>query len=394
MSAKFDNGVSDIKNNLILIVDDDQLIRMMISAYLNGAGFMNIEFSGDGDDAVRKIEALNPDCVILDINMPVKDGFYVLDQVRNKLNLSDLPILVSTARDDHEDRNRILRAGATNLISKPLDAELMVERVQDVLERQQLFRTLETYQDRMSAELDLARDMQEGLMPNQEEIEAIKSRYGCNLQSHFRPSSELGGDFWGARQIDDVRFSVFVADLVGHGVSAALNTFRVHSLMNEVSAAQCSPAEYLTALNKKLSGVLAIGQFATMFYGIIDVKHETLTYASAACPDPILGSAAPAIRTMYGDGTGFPLAINPDADYIDHDVAFGQHDFLFMYSDALIEVERIDADVIGSGELRDLVERALKDNPEQSLDALLDDFYKTVELPLPDDLTAIWITRE
>jgi sigma-B regulation protein RsbU (phosphoserine phosphatase) len=392
LPTKLENVMDKIGNDLILIVDDDQLIRMMISAYLKEAGFQNLEFALDGGEAVQKIQTLSPDCVILDINMPVQDGFYVLDQVRNKLGNTDIPILVSTAMSDHDDRNRILRAGATNLISKPLDSILLVERVIDVLERQHLFRTLKEYQHRMSAELNLAREMQENLMPTQSEIDALMSHYGCKLDSHFLTSSELGGDFWGVSRVDDTRFSVFVADLVGHGVSAALNTFCVHSLMNEIETNRYSPAEYLTVLNQKLSGVLALGQFATMFYAIVDVKNEILTYAAAACPDPIFGSTRPTPKVEFGDGTGFPLSINENATYVDHVVPFGPDDFLFMYSDALIETKRTNADAIGFDGLKEEVNRALKADPDKPMECVLKSFFDEVELPLPDDLTAVWIT--
>jgi sigma-B regulation protein RsbU (phosphoserine phosphatase) len=245
----------------------------------------------------------------------------------------------------------------------------------------------------MSAELELARKMQEGIMPMAQQIKNIEDQYGCIIEHHFQMSSELGGDFWGVSQIDESRFRVFTVDLVGHGVSAALNTFRVHAFMAEIPAQNYSPAAYLSALNSKLTNILGDDQFATMFYGIIDISANTLTYAGASTPDPVFGSTQPGIKIEIGTGIGLPLAVLDGASFDDHVVSFGPDNFVFLYSDALIECDRMNAEPIGSDGISEIVLHSLKACSGRPLSALLDRFYGQVKLPLNDDLTAIWISR-
>lgn len=105
----------------IMIADDDPSICALISAYLTNAGFQNVEIARDGIEVLNSIVKSQPACILLDIGMPLMDGNEVLEEIKSNPDTSDIPVIVITGNDNREVRNNILRLGASNLISKPIN---------------------------------------------------------------------------------------------------------------------------------------------------------------------------------------------------------------------------------------------------------------------------------
>ena len=392
-----DDGVlrtADFYACSILIVDDDQMICELINAHLGAAGFQNTDIAHDGLEGLNRITDTKPDVVILDIEMPKLTGIQVLEKIRSDPRYDDMPIIVETAKDKPDVRNEVLRAGATNIISKPIDFDVLIQRVRDHLSHRLLVKNLKAYQQRVRQELEAARGMQLQLLPRTRDIQKLEQKYGVKLDWHYNPSSELGGDWWGAHLINDQKFGIFAVDFTGHGVGAAINTFRLHTIMEDIQPETNSPARYLEALNELLVDLIPRGQFATMHYAIIDIVENTLTYASAGHTPPLIGN--PDAKTLsVGDPSGLPMGIQKSIEYTDHEFDLRPGDFLLLYSDALTETPGSDLLPLGDDGFADLVRETLSlPGDEVALQWLLDNFYTRSKEPPPDDVTAIWIQRQ
>lgn len=216
---------------------------------------------------------------------------------------------------------------------------------------------------------------------------------GIVIAAHCAPSSELGGDFWCARRLDASRLAVLIADVSGHGVTAALNSFRVHALIPTSLEVATDPARLLGELSRGLRRLMPSGNFATAFYGVIDVASDSLTYAAAASPNPIL------ISTKDGelcpiDGRGLPLGVSESAVYRNVTVRFHRKAHLFLYSDAMSETPDTEGALLEEPELGRLVRAgAARGGPREVLDSVLAHFKATRSAALKDDLTAISIGR-
>lgn len=376
----------------ILVVDDDEMIRLYLAAYLNEAGFENVLFAENGAEALDKIFSEKPACVVLDILMPVMDGNEVLQRIRSDERTKELPVLVVTSHDNRDQRNDILRAGASNLISKPIDGDIFVERVTHLVERELLFGQLTEFHSRLSTELSYAAEMQSDLMPTEQNIKEMMKRYGVDLASHSRPSSELGGDSWALQAIDDTHFGIMIVDFSGHGVSAALNTFRLHAIMNKIDASETSPAKYIEAVNSEIADMMPVGQYCTMLYAVVDIVENKLSYSGSASPSPVIGQFNNP-ELGIGDGSGLPVGIRPRSKYQDHTVDFPEGSFLFLYSDALLETELSDGKELEIEGIVELVKQCKNPDATTALNKLLGLFYERAPDPLPDDLTALWLSR-
>lgn len=361
---------------------------------LSHDGFQNFAEAEDGDETLRCVDSYMPDIVLLDVLMPGKDGFAICRALRERYSSRDLPILIQTALDDPDERARAFAAGANDLLTKPINKLELLGRINVHLQNQRFFLEMDSYRSRIAEELRLARDMQETLLPRPREVEAAGTHYGLKIEHVYRPSSELGGDFWAIRPLDDDRLRFSIVDFAGHGVTAALNTFRLHTLLVDVDAPQEDPGRYLSLLNDRLHGLLSAGQFATMFTCVFDRRSDTLSYAAAASTPALVLQPGTAEVLASSDPSGLPIGIESGVGYPTRTLPLPQGSCLLAYSDALVNVRLEDGSVLGVSRLTDLTLRALEDGPEGGyIDALLRGFNKLNARPFDDDLTVVAFRR-
>ena len=128
-ACEYEYGVND--RTRILIVDDDAEIRLLLNELLTRAGFQVTE-AGDGRSALRQLFETPPALVILDVTMPEMDGYQTLERIRD---LSDVPVIMLTARTQELERVRGLASGADDYVAKPFGRQELLARVQALLRR-------------------------------------------------------------------------------------------------------------------------------------------------------------------------------------------------------------------------------------------------------------------
>jgi class 3 adenylate cyclase len=116
----------------LLVVDDNELNRDMLSRRLGGRGF-RVAVAEDGDTALALIDRQDFDLVLLDVMMPGITGIDVLRKLRERFSESDLPVVMATARDAAEDVVEALRLGANDYVTKPLDFAVVLARIETQL---------------------------------------------------------------------------------------------------------------------------------------------------------------------------------------------------------------------------------------------------------------------
>jgi len=319
----------------ILVVDDTDFNRTLIGTILNEAGYHDIAYAKDGFEALEKIAARPPDLLVLDIMMPGMDGFEVCRRLRADHAYADLPVLVQTALSSSDDRNRAFSVGTTDLISKPLDRSELLARVRIHLENRVLIRNLQLYRARVEGELAMARSMYDHLLPSAALCEGLERASGVTLRSHTLLSSDMGGDLWGVLRLDEGRFGVFLLDMAGRGVSAALNAFRMHTLIHELAELGGDPAAFLSELNDRAVRLLELGEHASVVYGVVDAATDRFTYAGAAGTAPLL---LPRNGTpLFGNANGLPVGVAAGTRYEARELPFAAGSILVLHSNAVLD---------------------------------------------------------
>jgi DNA-binding response OmpR family regulator len=118
----------------VLLIEDDEGIARLVVTLLSRAGFEVLR-ADDGRGGLRKVHEAKPDVVLLDVGLPELDGWEVLERLRD---ISEVPVLMLTARTDSTDKVRGLRGGADDYLTKPFDNGELLARVEALLRRPRL----------------------------------------------------------------------------------------------------------------------------------------------------------------------------------------------------------------------------------------------------------------
>ena len=385
-----DNSVSpDLSTCSVLIMEDNLSNQTVLSRLLNVMGITQIEVAGDGVEGIKKLETFTPDLIILDIAMPRMNGYEVLHQLKVDSKTRNIPVLIQTAVDSRETREKTFSSGATDFITKPVNPLEFFARVRVHLENHLLIQHLESQLAQIEEELLAAQKMQVGLLPTRNRLNKALDKYSLEMAQYFSPSSVLGGDFWQMFPISENELGIYICDFSGHGVAAALNTFRLHALISQYDKKELNPAQFLKFLNLQLNDLLPRGQFATLFVGIFDIKKQELRYAGAGAPNPLMISRG---RELVLHTEGVPLGISSKPKYKNYKIKLHSGDTLLLYSDALTEAPNPLGKRLGLAGLKKIALPYLKKaEVESALKELMNAFYKFAPTPPSDDITAVLI---
>ena len=134
---------------LVLVVDDDEAMRLLAREALEQAGF-EVEEADDGKTALAVFESQHPDIVLLDVVMREMDGFEACSALRGLPDGESTPILMMTGLDDDDSINRAYQAGATDFVTKPINHAILAQRLRYVLRAQQATDDLRDNQKRLA----------------------------------------------------------------------------------------------------------------------------------------------------------------------------------------------------------------------------------------------------
>ena len=142
-----------IKNSRIAIIDDEPTNVEAVREHLRMAGYQQFFTTTDSTKAMDLIREERPDVILLDIMMPHVSGLDILDELRESVDLCDLPVIVLTAATDREMKLKVLESGATEFLTKPLDSVELLVRLKNVLR-------MKTHLDRVK---DYIRELKDGV---------------------------------------------------------------------------------------------------------------------------------------------------------------------------------------------------------------------------------------
>jgi sigma-B regulation protein RsbU (phosphoserine phosphatase) len=161
----------------------------------------------------------------------------------------------------------------------------------------------------------------------------------------FRPSTAVSGDFFDILDLSDTMAGVFVCDVMGHGVRAALVAALVRALVEELKGIAAMPDEFLGKINRALVGILKqteIPMFASASYVLVDLARGELRYVNAGHPDPLFvrpdSAAAEALPLAHGR-RGPVLGMFDQAQYATATMPLTPGDKVLIFTDGLFEVE-------------------------------------------------------
>ena len=376
----------------ILVVDDEPRNVKILQIQLKARGY-TVYTAADGLEALGVVEKEMPDLILLDINMPKMDGFEVVKQIRTNEATEFIPIVMITAlRDTRENRIKSIEAGADDFIEKPFDSLEVLARVRSLLRIKHYQDTLAKHNARLEEELQMARSIQEILIPQNGVLELS----GFRIASRCCPEMAVGGDFFDIWEVAPNRLGVFISDVMGHGVSAAFVTVFIKTVLAEFQQQIAdNPGYLLEILNTRFNDLISsrLFMFATAFCGIIDLDKGALICANAGHSFPFLYSTDRETYDIIGDkNTGNGLGIWQESVYETMQYPFDLSSKMFLYTDGVYEAKNPQGEEFTVERLQKLVSTCT----EQSAAKLIAHISEAIDVftgtcPKEDDLTLIAI---
>jgi sigma-B regulation protein RsbU (phosphoserine phosphatase) len=387
----------------LLLIEDNAGDARLLEEMLHDAKSSHFEIVWEThlEQGLARLRQGNIDAAILDLSLPDATG---LDSViRTREAAPDLPIVVLTGSASDEKAMQALRAGAQDYLVKGwADSELLARTIRYAIERQRTERELARYtrelrarNDQMRSDLQLAHEVQMALLPHDYPVlptDATPDISAISFHHYYQSASYLAGDFFDIVPISRTAAGIFLCDVMGHGVRAALVTAMVRPLVDEFSNRSGPPGDLLAQINLELCKIFQQAGttiYATATYLVPDVATGKLLYANAGHPAPLhLRHATDDVRPLHVDGTEGPaLGLFADSKFVTHEATLGPEDGLILFTDGLFEVQNPGGEEYGQGRLHDFVYRQRRHPIADIIPLLLDDVQQfTVHQQFTDDV--------
>lgn len=187
-------------------------------------------------------------------------------------------------------------------------------------------------QREVERDLQLAHQVQRGFLPLK--APAVE---GYKFFDYYEPANQVGGDYYDYVMLPGGRLAVVVADVVGHGVAAALLMARLSSYVRFCLATGAMPAEAASQVNASLAEVGTEDRFITMVLGVLDAEKQQLTFANAGHMAPMLRRSSGEVTEIGDEHTGVPLGVLDDYQYEQFTVSVEPGDIYALYTDGINE---------------------------------------------------------
>jgi phosphoserine phosphatase RsbU/P len=208
------------------------------------------------------------------------------------------------------------------------------------------------------------------------------------FSTHYVPHDLVGGDFYAIKPLDDDRYGFFLADVMGHGVAAALHTMHLSSLWDRRHRLLAEPVVFAQTVNNDLAKVVKGESFATALCGVIDAERRSLRFVSAGGP-PVLAMRANG-ETEALEASGLPLGMVEDAEYEQTSAQFDRDDCLLLYSDGAVEVHNAQQELLGVEGLIHILRQVGYPTRGFQINAVEEELLRySNDIRLTDDLTFI-----
>jgi len=242
--------------------------------------------------------------------------------------------------------------------------------------------------ERIQKELQLAQDIQRTFLP--EELPQIP---GWKIASRWQPAKQVGGDFYDAFQIEGERLGIVIADVSDKGLAASLYMTVAQTLIHAEGRSGSDPMTTLQKVNEIIVQNSREGLFVTCFYAVIHLQTGEMVYANAGHNRPLWYSRSERKLNWLLKG-GMPLGVEPNQHFSNESIQLNRGDQIFLYTDGLVEAQRVNGDLFGEKRLFSTVDR-LKEKPineiVDNLELNIHDFRGNAEPS--DDLTILVVEQ-
>jgi len=325
----------------VLLVDDQPIIGEAVRRMLAGEEGISFHYCKDAARALEVAGEIGPTVILQDLVMPEIEGLELVKRFRADERFRDVPIIVLSTKEEATVKAEAFALGANDYVVKLPDRLELIARVRyhsrgyvALVERNEAFAALQASQQVLANDLATAATYVRSLLPPPLEAGTIRADW------RFIPSADLGGDAFGYHLLDDEHFAVYLLDVCGHGVGAALLSVSALNAIRSEALPQTDfhePGAVLAALNKAFPMERQNDMFVTIWYGVHHAPSGRLRWAGGGHPPALLlGPDGAAPQLLDSDGPLIGAVDGLEFDSSETRVVAGSR--LFVYSDGAFEI--------------------------------------------------------
>jgi len=415
-------STSEITDLRILLLEDSDLDAELIIRELKKREiFFVSQRAQTRSEFVKAIADFQPELILADYKLPSFDGGQAL--VLAKQCCPSVPVIIVSGAVGEERAVELLKDGATDFVLKDrlngrlvpaihramrevserdsrCQAEAALRTLNAQLEQRVTERTRELAAKNaiMEEDLNMARELQLALLPDHFPTlprGATVAASAVKFSSIIQPTRSVSGDFCSVIQVSDTAVGIFMCDVIGHGIRAALVTAMMRTLEEQLSHLAGNPGELLTQMNRSLRRILGhMGTtlFTTACHVVVDIASQRITAANAGHPSPLLVCGATGEVEVINDRNpaGPALGLFDDAQYLTHELPVEAGDQVLVFTDGFFKVSNTMFEPFGMIRLRDSIRR----HAGLPLSKLTQDVFTEIETfaqgqEFPDDICLI-----
>ncbi len=322
----------------VLLIDDQPIVAEAVKRMLAEEKDISFYYCQDPSQAIEMARQIAPTLILQDLVMPAVDGLTLVRYFRILPEMSQVPLIVLSSKEDPKVKAEAFALGANDYMVKLPDRIELIARIRyhsdsyiRLLQRNEAYEQLEKSQQALTAELSEAASYVRSLLP-------MPLNNKVKTAWEFIPSQQLGGDAFGYHWIDPEHFAIYLFDVCGHGVGAALHSISILNVLRlqylpDVDFRQ--PKDVLEALNKAFPMEHHNQMFFTIWYGVYREKEQQLLYGSAGHPPALLFQQNKSLSLSTG---GLVIGAEETSKYSQQSCTIEPPASLYLYSDGIYEM--------------------------------------------------------
>lgn len=363
---------------------DARLIELML-AEADGNSF-EVRRAERLEDGFRELGSGGIDVVLSDLSLPDSQGIDTF--LRLHARAPHVPIIVLSGLNDTTLALSAVHQGAQDyLIKGQVDGQLLARAMRYAIERKRMSEQLHAYaaelrekNAQLESDFNMAREIQQIFLPDQYPTfpHSVAPKDSTLKFSHrYISAAAVGGDFFDIFAITDSTAGVFICDVMGHGMRAALITAIMRGLIEELMPVAADAGKFLTEINRSLRAILKRTRepfLATAFYAVADATAGELRFANAGHPSPFrLQRDSNEIHSLkiYDPRHGPALGLFEKTDYPTCRCPLAPGDLIFLFTDGIYEAINGEGTEFGQERLLQSVQRRVRLPAEQMFSELL-----------------------
>ncbi|MCP3669526.1 MAG: fused response regulator/phosphatase [Gammaproteobacteria bacterium] len=298
---------STVTKGKALVADDKRSNRMILSAILKQIGYEVIQ-AENGVEAVELFQTEKPDIILIDIIMPVMDGYNAVKQIKSDPANSFTPVLFLTGMTDEQDLAKCIEVGGDDFLTKPFNRTLLTAKIHALERISILHKQVNVLYARTQQDQEMAKEVFAGAV--------ITDNVALNaIQTLSQPAELFSGDVLLSAYSPSGDLNVMMGDFTGHGLAAALGAMPASEVFRAMTSKGYSTQQILAGINSKLLNILPTSMFLAIQFITLSKYLDYVSVCNCGMPDILFLGTDDHIIKHRAPSSEIPLGISTDIDF-------------------------------------------------------------------------------